>query len=111
MTRESFLACTDHTLKSFNCHRLQRFNRLQPGIFHFQPAPGCPDRRPPLFPGTHEGYASNDNYPGSVDNHGKDGGKVLFCDGHALCVQQAAYPKMWAVGTDEAVYNVLWLPY
>ena len=61
-------------------------------------------------PLTYGGHTSNDNYPGSVDNHGSDGGNVLFCDGHASWVQQAAYPKMWALGTDEASYSVAWFP-
>ena len=59
---------------------------------------------------TYGGHTSNDNYPDSMDNHGKDGGNVLFCDGHAAWVQQAAYPQMWAVGTDEAVFSVVWFP-
>jgi prepilin-type N-terminal cleavage/methylation domain-containing protein/prepilin-type processing-associated H-X9-DG protein len=62
-------------------------------------------------PVTYEGHTSNDNYPDSIDNHWKDGGNVLFCDGHASWVQQAAYPQMWALGTDEEVYNVTWFPY
>ncbi len=61
-------------------------------------------------PVTYGGRVSNDNYPDSVDNHGKDGGNVLFCDGHAAWVQQAGYPKMWALGTDEEVYDVTWFP-
>ncbi|HZM01946.1 MAG TPA: prepilin-type N-terminal cleavage/methylation domain-containing protein [Candidatus Saccharimonadales bacterium] len=56
---------------------------------------------------TYQGKTSNDNYPDSIDNHGKDGGNVIFCDGHAAWVQQAAYPKMWAFGTDEEAYNVV----
>ncbi len=61
-------------------------------------------------PVTYQGQTSNDNYPDSVDNHGRDGGNVLFCDGHAAWVQQAAYPQMWALGTDEQVYKVTWFP-
>jgi prepilin-type N-terminal cleavage/methylation domain-containing protein/prepilin-type processing-associated H-X9-DG protein len=53
---------------------------------------------------------SNDNYPDSVDNHGSDGGNVIFCDGHASWVPQRAYPQMWAFGTDEQVYNVVAFP-
>ena len=61
-------------------------------------------------PVPYAGRVSNDNYPDSVDNHGKDGGNVLFCDGHAAWVPQAGYPKMWALGTDEEVYDVTWFP-
>jgi hypothetical protein len=46
-----------------------------------------------------------------LDNHGKDGGNVPFCDGHASWVQQAAYPQRWASGTDEEVCDVKWFPY
>jgi prepilin-type processing-associated H-X9-DG protein len=62
-------------------------------------------------PVEYNGHTSNDNYPDSVDNHGKDGGNVLFCDGHASWVQQRDYPQMWALGTDEEVYNVTWFPF
>jgi prepilin-type N-terminal cleavage/methylation domain-containing protein/prepilin-type processing-associated H-X9-DG protein len=62
-------------------------------------------------PVSYGGTYSNDNYPDSIDNHGTDGGNVLFCDGHAAWVRQADYPRLWAVGTDEAVYNVAWLPF
>ncbi|HEY3863901.1 MAG TPA: prepilin-type N-terminal cleavage/methylation domain-containing protein [Verrucomicrobiae bacterium] len=60
---------------------------------------------------SYAGHVSNDNYPDSIDNHGRDGGNVLFCDGHAAWVQQKQYPQMWAIGTDEQVYTVTYLPY
>lgn len=64
---------------------------------------------------TYGNYTSNDNYPDSVDNHGRDGGNVIFCDGHASWVQQAQYPNLFAVGTDEVTYGsaaneVNWFP-
>ncbi len=49
---------------------------------------------------------SNDNYPDSIDNHGSDGGNIVFCDGHAAWVKQANYPYTMALGTDELVYTV-----
>ncbi len=49
---------------------------------------------------------SNDNYPDSIDNHGSDGGNIIFCDGHAAWVKQANYPYTMALGTDELVYKV-----
>jgi prepilin-type N-terminal cleavage/methylation domain-containing protein/prepilin-type processing-associated H-X9-DG protein len=55
-------------------------------------------------------YTSNPNYPDSIDNHGSDGGNVLYCDGHAAWLPQPAYPQMWALGTDESTYNVSWFP-
>lgn len=55
-------------------------------------------------------YTSNDNYPDSIDNHGRDGGNVLFCDGHATWKRQVDYPQMWALGTDEASYTALPVP-
>lgn len=52
------------------------------------------------------GKTSNDNYPDYIDNHGTDGGNMVFCDGHAEWVLQNRYPSVWAFGTDEAVFNV-----
>ena len=43
----------------------------------------------------------NEDYPDEGDNHGKDGGNVIFCDGHAQWVTQKNYLRMWARGTDE----------
>ena len=49
---------------------------------------------------------SNNDYPDSIDNHGADGGNVVFCDGHAEWVAQSRYPLIFAYGTEEQVYNV-----
>jgi prepilin-type N-terminal cleavage/methylation domain-containing protein/prepilin-type processing-associated H-X9-DG protein len=49
---------------------------------------------------------SNDNYPDSIDNHGADGGNVVFCDGHAAWVPQKDYLVMFNIGTDEPMYVV-----
>lgn len=43
----------------------------------------------------------NEDYPDAGDNHGKDGGNVTFCDGHAEWVTQKQYLKSWYRGTDE----------
>ncbi len=52
------------------------------------------------------GMTSNNDYPDSIDNHSKEGGNVIFCDGHAEWVSQIRYPETFAYGTDEEVYNV-----
>jgi prepilin-type processing-associated H-X9-DG protein len=41
-----------------------------------------------------------------IDNHGADGGNVVFCDGHAEWVSQIRYPGLFAEGTEEQVYTV-----
>jgi prepilin-type N-terminal cleavage/methylation domain-containing protein/prepilin-type processing-associated H-X9-DG protein len=43
----------------------------------------------------------NEDYPDAGDNHGKDGGNVVFCDGHAEWVRQNRYLWKWFRGTDE----------
>ncbi len=43
----------------------------------------------------------NEDYPDEGDNHGKDGGNMVFCDGHAEWVKQANYLRTWFRGTDE----------
>ncbi len=53
------------------------------------------------------GRRSNNDYPDPIDNHGADGGNVVFCDGHAEWVAQKRYPSVFAYGTDEQVYNVV----
>ena len=52
------------------------------------------------------GKVSNDNYPDYIDNHGSEGGNIVFCDGHADWVKQALYPLTFAYGTDETYYAV-----
>ena len=43
----------------------------------------------------------NEDYPDPGDNHGADGGNVVYCDGHAEWVPQKAYLLKWFRGTDE----------
>lgn len=43
----------------------------------------------------------NEDYPDPGDNHGADGGNVVFCDGHAEWVPQKLYLSKWFRGTDE----------
>ena len=43
----------------------------------------------------------NEDYPDAGDNHGTDGGNVVFCDGHAEWVPQKLYLVKWFRGTDE----------
>lgn len=43
----------------------------------------------------------NNDYPDPGDNHGKEGGNVVFCDGHAEWVPQKRYLLSWYLGTDE----------
>ncbi|TAL07222.1 MAG: prepilin-type N-terminal cleavage/methylation domain-containing protein [Verrucomicrobia bacterium] len=56
------------------------------------------------------GKKSNNDYPDYIDNHGTDGGNVVFCDGHAEWVSQRRYPELFALGTEEQVYTVLNYP-
>jgi prepilin-type N-terminal cleavage/methylation domain-containing protein/prepilin-type processing-associated H-X9-DG protein len=43
----------------------------------------------------------NEDYPDAGDNHGVDGGNVVFCDGHAEWVPRKLYLWKWFRGTDE----------
>ena len=43
----------------------------------------------------------NGDYPDAGDNHGIDGGNVIFCDGHAEWVPRKNYIKSFSKGTDE----------
>jgi len=50
----------------------------------------------------------NGDYPDKGDNHGTDGGNVIFCDGHAEWVKQKDYIKSFSKGTDE--YHPVLIP-
>ena len=56
---------------------------------------------------TISGVSSYNDYPDKLDNHGIDGGNVVFCDGHAEWVPQKRYPETFAYGTEEAVYPTI----
>lgn len=43
----------------------------------------------------------NEDYPDAGDNHGVDGGNVVFGDGHGEWVRQKMYLWKWFRGTDE----------
>lgn len=43
----------------------------------------------------------NEDYPDTGDNHGTDGGNIVFCDGHAEFVKQTDYLRSFFRGTDE----------
>jgi prepilin-type N-terminal cleavage/methylation domain-containing protein/prepilin-type processing-associated H-X9-DG protein len=43
----------------------------------------------------------NEDYPDAGDNHGADGGNVVFCDGHAAWIKRKAYLESFFRGTDE----------
>jgi prepilin-type N-terminal cleavage/methylation domain-containing protein/prepilin-type processing-associated H-X9-DG protein len=46
------------------------------------------------------GNTSNNDYPDFIDNHGAEGANVIYCDGHAEWVRQAAFPENFAYGTE-----------
>jgi prepilin-type processing-associated H-X9-DG protein len=43
----------------------------------------------------------NEDYPDPGDNHGKDGGNIVFCDGHAEWISQKKYLFSFFRGCDE----------
>jgi prepilin-type N-terminal cleavage/methylation domain-containing protein/prepilin-type processing-associated H-X9-DG protein len=50
----------------------------------------------------------NEDFPDAGDNHGTEGGNVVFCDGHAAFVNKSKYLDAWFRGTDE--YHPLVVP-
>jgi len=49
----------------------------------------------------------NEDYPDRGDNHGRDGGNMVFCDGHAEWIPQRKYLYYWYRGTDEYHYPII----
>jgi len=47
------------------------------------------------------GNRPNEDFPDPGDNHGSDGGNVVFADGHAEWVPQKKYVGSFILGTDE----------
>ena len=43
----------------------------------------------------------NEDYPDAGDNHGVEGGNVIFADGHAEFVKRSSYLRSFFRGTDE----------
>jgi prepilin-type N-terminal cleavage/methylation domain-containing protein/prepilin-type processing-associated H-X9-DG protein len=43
----------------------------------------------------------NEDYPDDGDNHGAEGGNVIFCDGHAEWIPRKKWMQSWFRGTDE----------
>ena len=52
------------------------------------------------------GQNSHNDYPDPIDNHGADGGNIIFCDGHAEWTQASRYPERFAYGTEEPNWSV-----
>jgi prepilin-type processing-associated H-X9-DG protein len=44
----------------------------------------------------------NEDFPDKGDNHGMEGGNVVFCDGHAEWISRKRYVGSFIQGTDEA---------
>ncbi len=50
------------------------------------------------------GNRPTEDFPDPGDNHGADGGNMVFCDGHAAWVPRRIYAATYLRGTDEAGY-------
>jgi len=68
--------------------------------FKLKGATGSPCRIWLIHDGDNSINGSNNDYPDWVDNHGAEGGNIIFCDGHAEWVRQARFPEMFAYGTE-----------
>ncbi len=55
---------------------------------------------------SYAGKTSNNDYPDPPDNHGAEGGNIIFCDGHAEWVRAARWPEMFAYGTEIVNWGV-----
>ena len=53
------------------------------------------------------GKTSNNDFPDWIDNHGAEGGNVIFCDGHAEWCRQMRYPELFAYGTEETSWGAV----
>lgn len=72
--------------------------------FNLQNTKAAPSSMWIMYDGDDGVTGAYNDYPDKVDNHGADGGNVVFCDGHAEWVQQSKYPQTFAYGTEEATY-------
>ena len=54
---------------------------------------------------TYNGVTFNDNYPDSLDNHGREGMIALHADGHSEWIPINIYPYKFALGSGETGYS------
>ena len=86
-----------------------RLNNVAGGFprYNFQGQHGGPSDIWIIYDADDEDYTGadpnrkNEDYPDAGDNHGADGGNVVFCDGHAEWVPRKLYLWKWFRGTDE----------
>lgn len=74
--------------------------------FKLKGTSGSPCRIWFLHDGDDSIQGSNNDYPDWVDNHGAEGANVIYCDGHAAWVRQAAFPENFAYGTEIVNWSV-----
>ena len=93
---------TEQSVNGYGNYRLQIGSPLFPDVRQMRPGPSTTwiiydaDDRDAA-----DAARKNNDYPDPGDNHGKDGGNVVFCDGHAEWVPQKRYLLSWYLGTDE----------